>query len=250
MDDLVDTAYVVCARDRRQVGYAFRIWSSNTSFYIKPLIRGFEGFKISIHGRDPRPGMTPVFKAVTNDGGRGFTDEIDNEQGVGYTLGQWPVIFGGKALPNGGRLLVRIRWTWDSCFRPRMARFGPLKAPKNNQLGAIVHAPNMPGDAADLDLVHSENGPKWESRLDTKRDNAWVGPFRNKSGEYLTGAIVHRRVFKYPNPEGSRNHLPNGADEIRGLWCGVDDDDVLWLLQQRQSRESLRDAASRSARRE
>lgn len=246
MDDIIDTAYVVCGIDRRQVGFAFRIWSGNTSFYIKPLIPGFEGIKISIHGSDRRAGMVPMFKAVTNDGGRGFVDEVNNDQLVGHTLGEWPVIFPGKELPNGGRLVVRIRWTWDSCFRPRMPGFGPLKSPKANQLGAIVHAPSQPGDAADVDLVHSENGPKWQYRAQAERDDAWIGPFTNKSGEYLTGMIIHRRLLKFPNPEQSERHPPNGADEIRGLWCGVDDDGVLWLLQHRQSRVSLLEASSRS----
>lgn len=246
MDDLIDTAYVVCGIDRRQVGFAYRIWSSNTSFYIKPLIPGFEGIKISLHGRDPRPGMVPMFKAETNDGGRGFIDEVNTEQSVGYTLGDWPVIFPGKALPNGGRLVVRTRWTWDSCFRPRMAPFAPRKDLRAKEVGLIAAAPSQPGVAADLDLVHSEDAPKWESRLDTKRDNAWVGPFRNRSGDYLTGAFIHRKMFQYPNPAASELHRPTAADEIRGMWCGVDDDGVLWLIQQRQSGASLREAASRS----
>lgn len=245
MDDLIDTAKVVCGSNRRQVGYAYRIWSANTSFYIKPLIPGVDGVKISIHGRDPRPGKIPMFKATLDDGGRSFDDEANREKAIGYSTGDWPVIFQGKPLVTGGRLIVRIRWTWDSCFRPRMT---PIAAPKakKDQYAGIVHAPTQPGDAADLDLVHSENGPKWQYRAQAERDDAWIGPFTNKSGEYLTGTIIHRSMLKHPNPAASGLHPPQGDDEIRGLWCGVDDDGVLWLLQHRQSRVSLIEAVDRS----
>src|SRR5690625_2039009 len=96
IDEIIDTAYVVCGSGRRQVGFAYRVWSSGTSFYLKPLVRGCEGVKISLHGPDPRPGLTPMFKATVSDGGRTFADDNDGVRAIGYRVGDWPVLFEGR----------------------------------------------------------------------------------------------------------------------------------------------------------
>lgn len=224
------------------MGWAWRIWASRTSFYLKCCAPGVKHLKLSLHSDDPLHPAGGGFK-IAMDTEEAFARAITEKKAVGWRHGDWPVWFPGKEIAEDGTLVARFRWTWDACNR-----LGPAPPPgdlKAQAVGLAVPPPTEPGDAVDVDLIVSENQPYWPNEARARRDEACLGPLRNQTGDWLTGVVVKRRAGHYPPPETAIGPRPSGRDdELRALGSAVDPAGFLWLIEQRMSRSKLHELAS------
>lgn len=230
--------YVALGRsDKPAMGFTWRIWSSRTSFYMKSRAPGVGHLKLSLHGDDPRHPGGGGFK-IAMDPERAFDEAVENGQVLGRRRGDWPVWFPGRRINDDSTLAIRMRWTWDAA-----TRLGPAPAPgalKKGAVGLMVPPPPEPGDAVDVDLIVSKGVPFWHQERRARRDNACLGPLRNESGDWLTGTVVKRSVALYPTPSRATGPRPTDRnDELRAVGSAVDEQGVLWLVEQRMSRSKL-----------
>lgn len=219
------------------MGWAWRIWASRTSFYLKCSAPGIKHLKLSLHSHDPRHPAGGGFK-IAMDTQETFEREIAQNKAIGWRNGDWPVWFPGKPIGETSTLVARFRWTWDACHRlGPAARPGELKA---NAVGLAVPPPTGPGDATDVDLIVSRDRPHWPNEVQARRENACIGPLRNETGDWLTAVVVKRRAGHHPAAGGAIGPRPAGReDEIRALGSALDPAGFLWLIEQRMSRSEL-----------
>lgn len=196
------------------MGFAWRVWPSRTSFYLKSRARGMGHLKLSIHGDDPRHPGHGGFKIGTDT-----EDQYQHALAVGEAAsirsGEWPLWFPGKVIGQGAQLVVRLRWTWDACTRlPPAPSAGDLK---RGATGVVVPPPPRPGDAVDVDLIVTAGRPHWPQERKARADNACLGPLRNDADLWLTGTVVQRLAAHYPPPPHAAGpHPSDRADEVRG----------------------------------
>jgi hypothetical protein len=220
---------LVANEDRSVFSFGWRIWAYSTSFYIRGTNSEF-GLKLSLHGPDPRHSW------------HGFKLAFDGPSTASssYTVttpGWLPAIFPGKELAPNVSLAFRLRVPWD--VFDQVGPPPPAELPTGQQ-GFIATAPAAP-QAADIDFYVSSTGlPYWPNRAQAARDNALLGPLTNKSGQHLTAVSYRRNVLRMPTPPDLLGRQPvNAADRIRGLAGAVDDDGVLWMVEQWLSRSAL-----------
>jgi hypothetical protein len=219
---------LVANQDRSVFSFGWRVWARSTSFYIKGTNSDF-GLKLSLHGPDPRHAW------------HGFKLAFDGTSTASssYTVttpGWLPVIFPGKEVAPDVSLAFRLRVPWD-VFNQAGAP-PPAELPTGQQ-GFIATAPPAPG-AADIDFYVSSVGPYWPNRAQAARDNALLGPLTNKSGQHLTAVSYRRSLLTTPTPPSLLGRQPaNVEDRIRGLGGTIDDDGVLWMVEQWLSRSAL-----------
>lgn len=88
-------------------------------------------------------------------------------------------------------------------------------------------------------LIVSKDAPFWPQEKRARQDNACLGPLRNEAGDWLTGTVVKRAVSMYPTPVRALGPRPTDReDEIRAVGSAVDEQGVLWLVEQRGSKSS------------
>jgi hypothetical protein len=212
---------LVANKDRNVFSFGWRIWAGGTSFYIK-CITPLSPFKLSLHGPDPRHRW------------HGFKLDLDGPQTAssGYLTAKpdWlPAIFPGKEVSPDASLAFRLRVPWDVFDQPGPPP--PADLPTGQQ-GYIAVVPPAP-QAADFDFYVSSTAPYWPNRTQAARDNAMLGPLTNESGQHLTVVSYRRNVLITRTPPKVLGRQPaNVADRIRGLGGGVDDDGVLWMVEQ------------------
>lgn len=234
--------YVTVGRtDRPPMGYAWRLWSSRTSFYLKARTPGVRHLKLSVHGDDPRhPGGGGL--KIGMDTEEDYQGAVASQSLIGIRSGSWPIWFPGKHLVPGSLLVARLRWTWDAC-----TRLPPAPSPGELAKGATGLAappPLEPGDAVDVDLILTEGRPYWPNETRARADNACIGPLRNDADQWLTGTVVKRLASHTPPPEHGVAPMPTGrGDELRGMSASIDPDGFLWLLEQRMSQSGLAETA-------
>src|ERR1700722_13215896 len=92
--------------------YVWRLGSRSTSFYVKPQYNALAALKISLHGPDPRPGLTPGFRfgidqsatsLATVSGGSVVQKDLPNGE-------RW---FEGEDVEGRARRAIRFRLTSD-----------------------------------------------------------------------------------------------------------------------------------------
>lgn len=233
---MTETVFYIAVGDQTlgHCGFTWRLWSRKTSFYLEAWSPGVKGFRISLHGDDPRHPTGGGFKAQLA--------RVPDNTRLLHAFGQWPYWFRGVQVTDCVRHVVRIRWTWDVCHRlERVA--GPTKF-KSGYEGALIPPPPKPGDAVDVDLFISTGAPYWPREQKARRNNAVIGPFVDASGQTLTGIVTKHLAFKYPPPPNSVGPEPQGPkDELRALGSGVDHNGLLWIVEQRMSRIHLTELA-------
>jgi hypothetical protein len=219
---------LVANKDRNVFSFAWRIWARGTSFYIKSSHSEFP-LKLSLHGPDPRHSWHG-FKLAFDE------PPATSSSYVATSPGWLPAIFPGKEVSPDASLAFRLRVPWDVFDQPGPPP--PTDLPTGQQ-GFIAPTPPAP-QAADFDFYVSSAGPHWPNRAQAARDNAMLGPLTNESGQHLTAVSYRRNVLTTPTPQKVLGRQPaNVADRIRGLGGTVDDDGVLWIVEQWLSRSAL-----------
>lgn len=237
-------AFVVFSRRTGVASYGYRIWASNTSFYIKH--RDIDlGVKISIHGPDPRHDQ-PGFKFGIDGSATLLHDTNAWRFEEGARMG-W--FLGAKVRP-GVTHLARIRFPW-STFEPGSPSGRQPTTSKEIGQHLVVRAPE-PLFAADIDLYLSETGrPYWPDEEQARINNAAMGPLLNDAGQFLTAVSVRRLLWRDQATEelAELAHEYSGK-QMRTIVTNSDGDGFLWVREvavpvaamRRYSEDELREA--------
>ena len=224
---------VFLVRDpRRQTqSYTWRIWSSGTSFYIKPRHPPVAGFKVSLHG--PRsPGDDSLWKvavdwrdrdAASAAGGRAIHHGDDFKH-----------VFHGRRIAPAVRLAVRIRNPWTTFHRGSPSGPGPHEV-RSGDHGRGFHCVVKPPRQmafADVDIYVSDRAPYWPREEALILDNSKVGWLTNDAGQHLTAVSFQRGLQETTPAELTQLPRPTAAeDATRAVGAGIVGD-VLWIDEQ------------------
>jgi len=211
--------------------YTWRIGTRSTSFYVKPLYRALAGFKVSLHGPDPRPTLVPGFRfgvdasassIATSSGGIVVQRYLPNGE-------RW---FDGEDVDGRARLAMRFRVTSDLFDEGVPPAPLPTKNVKATEMGFVIPPPPA-GYVNDVEIYVAAGTPYWPNESEAKESNACMGPIRNTAGEYLTGLSVRRPVdHPIAPPEGMSQSTGPSEESIRAVNARVDDHEVLWILEE------------------
>ncbi len=224
------------------LGNIWRITAKKTDFYLDPLGQAGTTFHLSVHGPN------------NSFGGHRFHIRVDHhtvngakEQGyfVEHSVPRKGFAFDGQQVAARAFLVARIRWTWH-LQRPRFrAAVVSGAAPElaDHQMGARLSEFLPPNHAWDIDIVVSYNEPYWPHPLGSLRDNARLGPLRNKAGLWLTATSYRRFQKNYPTPEELCLRLPGADEEPNRITCGGPGPDgangMYWFVETITSRELI-----------
>ncbi|MPV36950.1 hypothetical protein [Georgenia subflava] len=193
--------------------HTYRVWTSKTSFYIKPRDRALSAMKLSLHGPDPR-GMRPGWK-LEFDGPRPQSGVLVGEDG------DKPKWYDSEEVADGVRRVLRVRVPWYTLDGSLPNGLG-AKTFKGEFVGALVPPP-QPLNAVDVDFYVSDSEPYWPTVDPVRENNAGMGPLVHESGQVLTAVSHHRSLAKFPTPEGADRIEPmSPEDAIRGLFLAVE----------------------------
>jgi hypothetical protein len=224
-------------RNSGVLGYAWRVWASRTSFYLKARYTPLSDWKISLHGPD-----------VRHPGQDGFKLEVDDRAtpaaraaGGGWLLTaemkrRW---FAGREVAPGVRHVLRLRSDF-TLFQPGVPS-GPNPGEiATSAFGGVIRPP-APLCAADVDFYVSTGAPYWAGGARSKRENARLGPLVNESGQVLTAVSKQQLMLNHPTPSKLFDApRPQGTgDTVRGIGMTIDEDDVLWVREMLLSRKAL-----------
>jgi len=113
------------------------------------------------------------------------------------SVAERPQWFTGRKISHDVTHIITFRATWELFTKGAPSAPGPgdLRA---RTKGLVIPRPT-PLKAADLDVYVSNHKPFWRKEAKARRDNACIGPIRNKAGQYITGVsfqgyAVNRRV--------------------------------------------------------
>jgi hypothetical protein len=211
--------------------YTWRIGTRSTSFYAKPLYAPLAGFKISLHGPDPRPSLVPGFRfgvdasassTATSSGGVIVQRDLPNG-------GRW---FEGEDVEGEARLALRFRVTADLFDEGAPSAPIPTKKLKANAKGYVMPPPPL-GHVNDVEIYVAEGTAYWPNESEARESNACMGPIRNTAGQYLTGLSVRRPVdHPISPPEGMSQSIGPSQESIRSVNARLDDHEVLWILEE------------------
>jgi hypothetical protein len=213
-------------------GYGWRIGWSGTSFYLKPMLKSLAGLKISLHGPDPR------------HSGAVFLFGLDESAGSPVDNGGVWIGSSGRHSFNGARLegtdaVLAVKFRSRSGLFEKGSISGPIPRPlKSKQVGGALPPP-QPFYATDLDVFISNGAPYWPKEEQARRDNACMGPLRNRADQYLSAVCTRTSLIKSPTP---RSEFVVAADEerIRAIRAMVDEDhDFLWVIEDWLPRSAL-----------
>ncbi len=165
--------FLVGSRPDSRWSYAWRIGSRSTSFYIKPLPDALQGYKISLHGPDPRH-PSPGYKFALD---ASASAQVQRAGGALIHKVNWPDAqwFPGYQVHSDVDLVLRIRFPWD-LFDPLANRLPPPPSPRRRDFAALIPAP-QPGRAIDVDVFVCHQSPFWPDEAQARRDDACLGPF-------------------------------------------------------------------------
>ncbi|MGV8967966.1 MAG: hypothetical protein ACOH2F_17035 [Cellulomonas sp.] len=242
--------YAFVGVEGRQMSTAWHFWAHRTSFYLTNEDLG--GLKVSLHGRDPRhPGQEHYRIAPTNDG-----DGLHGTQRVMLIPPRtgWPLQFTGQRTDQGD-LLLRLRVTHAASH----LAISPTPALPMPSSARIVLPPHLSGWANDFELIFSQVPSGWRP-ANTHDD--WItfnhaGTTVNigkkqpgfmiysDDGAVLRGDSRRRWTDWYPTPAPLR--LPpaeSPASARRAVSIDVDDDGLLWIVEQATTPIPVRSRAS------
>jgi hypothetical protein len=231
----------VCVGTRQPVklGYTWRMWWGQTSFYLKPRSSLVGGLKISLHGPDPRHPSGPGFK-IELDGEPPPADKV----WIDATKGFLPCWFPGEPTRFASHRVVRLRWT-SELFAPDMPSGPPTDSVRKGFVGTLAEPPPS-GFATDIDLIVAKHAPYYsENEKDVISKNALLGPIKSRADEYLTGLQIRRSLEMTPTPahllDVPRPISPE--DTVRGITAGLDPAGFVWICEVPMSRQAMQDAA-------
>ncbi len=149
-----------------------------------------------------------------------------------------PTWFTGRQVAPGVAHVMTFRSTWD-LFQTGTP-MGPWPGDiRPGAVGLIVPVPDFL-TAADVDIYVSDGKPFWRDEHQARRDNACLGPLRNKADQYLTGVSTRRSTLAKPTPPQALAPTPKpGGKRVRGIGTAVDDEGVLWVVEQVMSPSDL-----------
>lgn len=221
------------------MGFTWLVWADRTSFYLTARHPAFGEIKISLHGPDPNPNMTPVNKL-------GFDSSFvpkDGREYAGLVLGEgvtFPITFPGRAVAEGVRHVIRFNYSAEM-FTPGVPRGGPLELSKSTKKAGGQHAHlTVPDDGGlYLDVYVTDPGTEpylGESPEVTRAANASAGPLINTADQSLTTISRHvddphdgdptwQEVTDEQAEELSRQRL------ARSLAMMVDSTGLLWVTE-------------------
>lgn len=216
-------------------GFVWRIWTGGTSFYIKPRWKALAHLKVSLHGPDPRPGLTPAYKLARDHA----APQPHYQVGTPDFL---PCTFPGREIGHGLTHVVRIAVPGDT-FTHASARLGPPAGEvRQGMSGGYIDIPPE-GSFAALDLYVSKQGrANWPTRPVAEDQNAIAGEIANDAGQYLIGLTSHSTMKHEPLPDLLRTY-DAGVDETeitRGIGAAVDPRGFVWLCERLMSEQKLR----------
>ena len=221
--------FVVGSRKNNIFGYAWRIGSSGTSFYIKARYAPMSALKLSLHGPDPRPGLQPGLKIALEEGATPRAIAAGGVYCGGVVL--QPSWFSGHALKAGVVHAITFRSTWDLFVKSASSAPGPGDL-KSRTKGLVIPSPSSLY-AADLEIYVSDRRPYWNHESQARRDSACTDPIRNKANQYLTGVSYRRSAFNRDVPEAAMAlKASSGEERVRGIGTSLDKQGVLWIVEQ------------------
>lgn len=227
--------FLVGQRDPARHGFVWRVWARGTSFYVKPRWSELGGFKVSVHGPDPRPGLTPGYKLDRDGSARRPAYEVETE-------GFLPCWFPGFHIEYGLTQVLRIAVPADT-FR-KGAKLGPSAGKVTGRmLGRLLEQPDD-GTYACLDLYVSDEYPEWPGKRRLEGANAIAGELRNDAGQHLLGVTKHLSLTKYPLPPDLLSHDAE-VDEpevTRGVAMSMDPRGFAWICERLLSEPKFRSA--------
>ena len=213
------------SQDQAFFGHVWRLWAHGTSFYLSARAPELADMKYSLHGPDPRPGMTPAFKL-------GWARPVAGRSALGS--GVLPMLFPGGPVAPGVRHVLRFR------FRPDLY---DGTVPNGVGVGDVHSRPALriplpaPGEVADLDFYVADDAPYLLPGA--SEQNAVVGPISNDAGQWLTGVMRRRVELCTPTPTQAFAMPPlDAADAIRGVWTGNGGCAFAWVVEARMSRRT------------
>lgn len=231
--------YVAVGTDAGLLSSTWQLWAHRTSFYLTNEDLG--GLKISLHGLD-----------LSHPSGAHFRVEPDPRSGkglrgagaLGLLLPQsgWPLRFSGVPHPLGVHA-IRIRTTPAACT------FGeaPTPMPKRSSSVRMMIPPPPDEWAADLDFVFGQVPAKFEPVVAHPQwvtvghagSTIQVGhgqsgfTLHNEHGVILRGDTHHRDLRQDPTPTHLQgNAREDGTTSHRAVQIDVDQDGILWLVEQ------------------
>jgi hypothetical protein len=211
------------------------MWWGRTSFYLKPRSSLLGGWKISLHGPDPRHPVGPGYK-LAMDGPPPPDDQVWMEATDGFL----PCWFPGELVRESAHRVARLRWT-SELFSPD-APSGPNTGPVRKGFSGALLEPPPPGFATDVDLVVAKHAPYYgENESDVFGKNAVLGPIRSQAGEYLTGLVIRRNLETTPTPDDLlKAPAPKSpADTVRGVAAGQSQNGFIWVCEVPMSRQAM-----------
>jgi hypothetical protein len=221
--------YVAGEREGGPFSWTWRISSGGTSFYIKAAYERFADVKVSLHGPDPRHN-DPHFRLGVD---RSATEKVEQLGGVFRSGTDLPLRFPGVEVRPGVRHAVRIRNTWDLFQYPSQS--APVHQTIRSKNRYSLGEPPEPLMAKDLDIYVADRRPYWPRPEAVARENAGLGPLRNKAGQHLTAVVTHQLIYRTPTPERAmqpRTGKPAKNTLRRGFGSCVDETGLLWLVEQ------------------
>lgn len=229
--------YLVGDREPSRYGYVWRIWSSATSFYVKPRPSELGVFKVSLHGPDPRH-ATPGFKIAAD----GSPSAVATGPGEPF-LPSW---FEGFDCGNGLTQVLRIAVPAFTLSAGAPLGFPPGEVGKGMR-GLLSPAPKE-GDYACLDLYVSRDRPVFPEREELQSLNAIAGELQNESGEWLLGISRHLSSEQYPLPHSLEDldTMPDETEQLRGIAGAMDKRGFVVLCERIMSALRYRAAVSGS----
>lgn len=225
--------FLVGRRQPAGHGFVWRVWARSTSFYVKPRSSLVGGFKVSVHGPDPRPNLTPGFKLDRDRAASVPAYEVATE-------GFLPCWFPGHAMDFGLTHVLRIAVPADT-FREG-AKFGPAAGNVPRGMAGRLLEPPRDGEFACLDLYICDEFPDWPAKAQLEEADAIVGQVQNEAGQYLFGVAKHLSIDNHPLPVGLLEHDAKvGESELtRGVAATIDPRGFAWISERLMSEPKLR----------
>lgn len=211
--------------------HTYRVWTSRTSFYVKPRDHALRAMKLSLHGPDRRflqPGWKLEFDGPRPQSGWLAGKDADKAQ--------W---YDGEVVADGVQRVLRVRVPWYTLNGSLPNGLG-AKTIKGQFFGALIPPPQSMY-AVDIDFYVSNSGPYWPEEERVQEANAGMGPLVNESGQVLTAVNHHRSPAEFPTPAGADRIKPmNAEDAIRGLFFAIEKPNgFAWVVETPLSRAAL-----------
>lgn len=223
--------FVVFDYTNRIYGYTWRAGTGGTSFYVKARAEPIGALKISLHGPDPRPGLSkPGFKLTVDQ------SALPKAHAAGGAIvgdlpdrGAW---FTGRSIAAEVRHVMTFRSTSDLFLAGMPSAPNPGRFNEDKERGLIIPSPKGLG-TADVDIFVSHGAPYWWNTVQAFKDGSCLGPIRNKAGQYLTGQSIRRHFMVSPVPVPK----PTSPDDrVRGLVTFINRQGVLVVQEHWMSR--------------